>query len=374
MESRIANIKEALTYDDVSLVPAASNILPADAQLATKLTQKITLKAPFLSAAMDTVTESDMAIAMARFGGLGIIHKNMSVEEQAAEVAKVKAAEATGENAATDESGKLLVGAAVGVGTQRQAHIAALVAAGVDVICVDTAHGHSAGVIEAVKATRAEHPDLQIIAGNIVTAEAVKALAEAGADCVKVGIGPGSICTTRVVAGVGVPQLTAVADCAVAANESGVSIIADGGIQRSGDVVKAIAAGAQTVMLGSLLAATSTSPGEIIDHEGKKFKSYRGMGSLGAMDKGSKDRYFQGDTKEKKKLVPEGIEGMIAYKGATEDVLHQLAGGLRAGMGYTGNATIDDLRKNGQFVKITGAGSRESHPHNITITTAAPNY
>lgn len=374
MNNKVAAVREALTYDDVSLVPAASDILPADARLETKLTSKITLKAPFLSAAMDTVSESRMAIAMANLGGMSIIHSNLNIEEQAAEVAKVKAAEVTGENAVTDSEGRLLVGAAVSVGEKGKAQVAALAEAGVDVVCVDTAHGHSAGVVEAVKTIRATYPGMQIIAGNIVTAEAVKALAEAGADCVKVGVGPGSICTTRIVAGVGVPQLTAVADCAVAAEEAGITVIADGGIRYSGDIVKALSAGAHVAMLGSLLAATDASPGEIIEHDGKKFKSYRGMGSLGAMGQGSKVRYSQGNVKEKKKFVPEGIEGMVPFKGTTEEVIYQLAGGLRSGMGYTGSATIDDLRKNAQFVKITNAGSRESHPHDVTITKAAPNY
>lgn len=374
MSNKIATVREALTYDDVSLVPLESNVLPADVSLKTQLTKKITLHLPFLSAAMDTVSEAKMAIAMANLGGMSIIHKNLSTEDQAAEVAKVKAAEVTGENAVTDTEGRLLVGAAVGVGAQRDAQVAALVEAGVDIVCVDTAHGHSAGVINAVKAIRTNYPELPIMAGNIVTAEAVRALAEAGVDCVKVGVGPGSICTTRVVAGVGVPQLTAVADCAEAAEEVGVTVIADGGIRYSGDIVKAIGAGAQMVMLGSVLAATEASPGEVIEQDGKKFKSYRGMGSLGAMEKGSKDRYFQGNVNEKKKLVPEGIEGMIPYKGTTEEVVYQLIGGLRSGMGYTGSATIDELRERAQFVKITNAGARESHPHDVTITKAAPNY
>lgn len=374
MSNKIATVREALTYDDVSLVPLESNVLPADVSLKTQLTKKITLHLPFLSAAMDTVSEAKMAIAMANLGGMSIIHKNLSTEDQAAEVAKVKAAEVTGENAVTDTEGRLLVGAAVGVGAQRDAQVAALVEAGVDIVCVDTAHGHSAGVINAVKAIRTNYPELPIMAGNIVTAEAVRALAEAGVDCVKVGVGPGSICTTRVVAGVGVPQLTAVADCAEAAEEVGVTVIADGGIRYSGDIVKAIGAGAQMAMLGSVLAATEASPGEVIEQDGKKFKSYRGMGSLGAMEKGSKDRYFQGNVNEKKKLVPEGIEGMIPYKGTTEEVVHQLIGGLRSGMGYTGSATIDELRERAQFVKITNAGARESHPHDVTITKAAPNY
>ena len=477
-------IREALTFDDVLLVPQESNILPKDVCLKTKLTNKIELNIPLISAGMDTVTEHDMAISMARQGGIGIIHKNLSIEEQAQEVDKVKRSEhgiitdpfylkkentieeadalmgrfrisgvpivdenhkligiitnrdirfendfskkieesMTSENlitaqegvslsqaqevlrrhkieklpiiddegtlkglitikdiekkiqfpdSAVDENGRLLCGAAVGVTDDMMERIEALVQAKVDVIVIDTAHGHSAGVLEGVRAARKRFPELQIIAGNVATKEATKALIDAGADCVKIGIGPGSICTTRVVAGIGVPQITAVMDCAEEAHKHNIPIIADGGIKYSGDVVKAIASGASTVMLGSLLAGTKESPGEEILYKGRTYKSYRGMGSLAAMEKGSKDRYFQ---KDAKKLVPEGVEGMVAYKGEVADVIFQMTGGLRAGMGYCGTATIKSLMEDSEFVKITAAGLRESHPHDITVTKEAPNY
>lgn len=477
-------IREALTFDDVLLVPQESNILPKDVCLKTKLTQKIELNIPFISAGMDTVTEHEMAIAMARQGGIGIIHKNLSIEEQALEVDKVKRSEhgvitdpfylgkdntiqeaddlmgrfrisgvpivddkhkligiitnrdirfevdfskkieesMTSENlvtakegvslseaqeilrkykieklpiidaeghlkglitikdiekkiqfpdSAVDEGGRLLCGAAVGVTDDMMDRIDALVKSKVDVIVIDTAHGHSAGVIKAVKAARERYKDLQIIAGNVATKEATKALIDAGADCVKIGIGPGSICTTRVVAGIGVPQITAVMDCAEEAHKHNIPIISDGGIKYSGDAVKAIASGASTVMLGSLLAGTKESPGEEILYRGRSYKSYRGMGSLAAMEKGSKDRYFQ---KDAKKLVPEGVEGMVAYKGEVSDVVFQMVGGLRAGMGYCGTATIKNLIEDSEFVRITAAGLRESHPHDITVTKEAPNY
>lgn len=477
-------IREALTFDDVLLIPQESNILPKDVSLKTKLTQKIELNIPFISAGMDTVTEHQMAIAMARQGGIGIIHKNLTIEEQAMEVNKVKRSEhgvitdpfylqkdntiqeaddlmarfrisgvpivddthkligiitnrdirfevdftkkieesMTSKNlvtaregvslaeaqeilrkykieklpiidsegilkglitikdiekkiqfpdSAVDENGRLLCGAAVGVTDDMMERINALVDAKVDVVVIDTAHGHSKGVIEAVKSVRQQYPDLQIIAGNVATKEATKALIQAGADCIKIGIGPGSICTTRVVAGIGVPQITAVIDCAEEAQKYDIPIISDGGIKYSGDAVKAIAAGASTVMLGSLLAGTKESPGEEILYKGRAYKSYRGMGSLAAMEKGSKDRYFQ---KDAKKLVPEGVEGMVAYKGEVSDVIFQMVGGLRAGMGYCGTATIKHLIEDSEFVKITAAGLRESHPHDITVTKEAPNY
>ena len=477
-------LKEALTFDDVLLVPRESNVLPKDVSLETFLTKKIKLNIPVISAGMDTVTEHEMAIAIARQGGIGIIHKNMSIQEQAEEVDKVKRSEhgvitdpfylskdntieeadalmgrfrisgvpivddthtligiitnrdirfeqdfskkieesMTSENlitaregvslseaqeilrkhkieklpivdaenklkglitikyiekkimfpdSATDENGRLLCGAAVGVTEDMHQRIDALVAAKVDVIVIDTAHGHSKGVIEAVKKAKLTYPELQIIAGNVATKEATRALIEAGADCVKIGIGPGSICTTRVVAGVGVPQITAVMDCYEEASKTGTPIIADGGIKYSGDIVKAIAAGGSAVMLGSLLAGTKESPGEMIIYKGRSFKSYRGMGSLAAMEKGSKDRYFQ---KDSKKLVPEGVEGMVAYKGEASDLIFQMIGGLRAGMGYCGAATIKSLMEDSEFVKITAAGLIESHPHDITVTKEAPNY
>ncbi|GIO28203.1 IMP dehydrogenase [Ornithinibacillus bavariensis] len=480
--------KEGLTFDDVLLLPAKSEVLPREVSVSTILSPNLKLNAPIISAGMDTVTEATMAIAMARQGGLGIIHKNMSIEEQAEQVDRVKRSESgvitnpffltpehqvfaaehlmgkyrisgvpivnnedekklvgiitnrdlrfiqdysiaiadvmTSEdlvtapvgttleeaekilqkykieklplvnekgvlkglitikdiekviefpNAAKDAQGRLLVGAAVGVTGDSMKRIEALVTAGVDVIVIDTAHGHSQGVIEQVKKVRAAYPELDIIAGNVATAEATKALIEAGATIVKVGIGPGSICTTRVVAGVGVPQITAIYDCAIAAKEYGVPVIADGGIKYSGDITKAIAAGAHAVMLGSLFAGVSESPGETEIFQGRRYKVYRGMGSVAAMKAGSKDRYFQ-DAEDTKKLVPEGIEGRVAYKGPLADTVHQLIGGLRSGMGYCGAPTIEALRTEAQFIRITNAGLRESHPHDVQITKEAPNY
>lgn len=476
-------IKEALTFDDVLLVPAKSEVLPKEVDVSTKLTNKIKLNIPLMSAGMDTVTESKMAIAIAREGGIGIIHKNMSIEKQASEVDKVKRSEhgvivdpfylspdhtirdalelmeryhisgvpitvngklvgiitnrdirfeddlskkisevMTKEglvtapvgttlaeaqrilkkhkieklplvdedfnlkglitikdieksikypNAAKDSKGRLLAGAAVGVTRDMMERVAALVNAGVDVIVVDTAHGHSKGVIEAVEKIKEAYPDVQLIAGNVATKEATEDLIKAGADCVKVGIGPGSICTTRVVAGVGVPQLTAIMDCAEAADKYGIPIIADGGIKYSGDIVKALAAGASVVMIGSLFAGTEESPGEMEIYQGRSFKVYRGMGSMGAMASGSKDRYFQEDAK---KLVPEGVEGRVPFKGPLSETIYQLIGGLRAGMGYCGAKDLETLRRNARFVKITSAGLKESHPHDIIITKEAPNY
>lgn len=477
---------EALTYDDVLLVPGYSEILPRETISKTRLTRNIELNIPFVSAAMDTVTESDLAIAMALEGGLGFIHKNMSIEKQALQIRKVKRSQSglildpitldinakvgdanklmkeykiggipvvdgdnrlagivtnrdlrfeklpnkpvrevmTQENLITaeveidlskaeeilqqhkieklpivDKNGKLLglitykdilknrdrpnackdnygrlrVGAAVGVTPDVLERVTALVNAGVDVLSIDTAHGHSKYVIESFKKIKAEFPDIDLIVGNVATAEAAMVLADAGADAVKVGVGPGSICTTRVIAGVGVPQLSAVYDCASALEKKGVPVIADGGIRYSGDIVKALAAGAKSVMIGSLLAGTEEAPGEVIIYEGRKFKSYRGMGSVEAMEEGSKDRYFQDAEDEIKKLVPEGISGRVPYKGMVAEVLYQLIGGLRAGMGYCGAKTIDDLH-NAKFVKITAAGVRESHPHDIQITREAPNY
>lgn len=480
----IKEIKEALTFDDVLLVPHESNVLPKDVDVRTKLTNKITLNIPIMSASMDTVTEHEMAISMARQGGIGIIHKNLSISEQAGEVDKVKRSEhgiitdpfylkkhntiqeaddlmakfrisgvpivddehkligiitnrdirfeddftkkievsMTSENlitakegislteaqkilrkykieklpliddygklkglitikdiekkilfpdSAVDENGRLLCGAAVGVTEDMIERIEALVNAKVDVVVIDTAHGHSNGVIQAVKQAKEKFPNLQIIAGNVATKEATKALIKAGADCIKVGIGPGSICTTRVVAGVGVPQITAVMQCSEVAAKYDIPIISDGGIQYSGDIVKAIAAGASVVMLGSLLAGTKEAPGETILYKGRSYKSYRGMGSLAAMENGSKDRYFQ---KDAKKLVPEGVEGMVAYKGEVADLIFQMVGGLRAGMGYCGTPDIKSLIEQSEFVKITAAGLKESHPHDITVTKEAPNY
>ena len=474
-------LKQGLTFDDVLLIPAASDVLPADVDLHTQLTKKIRLNIPLISAAMDTVTEYRMAIAIAREGGIGIIHKNMSISQQAEQVDMVKRSEngvitnpfwlAPGHtlaeadelmakfrisgvpicdngkligiitnrdmkfetdmsqlidnvmtkenlvtapegttlaeakeilrrhkveklpivdkdfhlkglitikdiekaevypNSARDEKGRLLVGAAIGATADVLDRVAALVEAGVDVLGLDSAHGHTQNVLETVKRIKALYPDVQLIAGNVATAAGTRALIEAGADCVKVGIGPGSICTTRVVAGIGVPQVTAIYDAARVAAEYGVPIIADGGVKFSGDIVKAIAAGGNVVMIGSLLAGCEESPGDTEIY--RQFKTYRGMGSLAAMNHGSKDRYFQ---ESNKKLVPEGVEGRVPYKGLASDTIYQLMGGLKAGMGYCGCHTVDELQQNAQFMQITAAGLRESHPHDIYITKEAPNY
>ncbi len=476
-------IREGLTFDDVLLVPAKSEVLPRDVDLSVQLAKNIKLNIPILSAAMDTVTDSKMAIAMAREGGLGIIHKNMTIEEQAAQVDKVKRSEhgvitdpfflspenlisdaeelmsrykisgvpitrdgklvgiltnrdlrfetdysrpigevMTSENlitapegttleeakkilanhrieklpivdregnlrglitikdiektskypnSAKDANGRLLCGAAVGVTKDVFERIDALLDAKVDVINIDTAHGHSLGVLKQVENIRNRYPDITLFAGNVATAAATHDLISAGVDCVKVGIGPGSICTTRVVAGIGVPQITAVSDCAEEADKYGIRVIADGGIKYSGDITKALAAGGSCVMLGSLLAGTEESPGAMEIYQGRSFKVYRGMGSLSAMAVGSKDRYFQEGAK---KLVPEGVEGRVPYKGTLADTIFQMVGGLRSGMGYCGAKNLDDLRKNSEFIRITGAGLAESHPHDISITKEAPNY
>jgi len=366
--------KEGLTFDDVLLVPRESDVILNEIDISARLTKKIKLNIPLISASMDTVTESAMAIALAKLGGIGIIHKNMTKEEQGAEVKKVK--EFSLENgditsAVVDDNGKLLVGAGIGVTSDMLERAASLVAAEVDVVIVDTAHGHSKNVIEHVKKLRSVYPHLQIIAGNVVTAKATVALIEAGVDAVKVGIGPGSICTTRVVAGVGVPQITAVYDCAQAAEPYNVPVIADGGIKYSGDIVKAIAAGASTCMLGNILAGCAETPGEIETHFGRRHKVYRGMGSIASMKLGSEDRYLQTGSK---KFVPEGIEGYTPYKGPLEDIVYQLIGGLRAGMGYCGCNTIDELRTDSEFIKITPSGLYESHPHTVSIAREAPNY
>ncbi|MEJ7598601.1 MAG: IMP dehydrogenase [Kofleriaceae bacterium] len=480
------SLREALTFDDVLLVPGFSEVIPRDVDVTTRLTPAIPLRMPLVSSAMDTVTESATAIRMAREGGMGFIHKNLTIEDQAREVTRVKKAQSgivvdpltiapactleealtlmrhhrisglpvvdadrrpvgiltnrdvrfekrltlqVGElmtknpvtvkdgvqleeareilhkhriekllvvdgsgklkglitirdieqaemhpAAATDDMGRLRVGAAVGVGTDRDARIEALLAAGCDVICIDTAHGHSAGVLEACRETRRKFPRLQLVAGNVATGEATKALIETGVNAIKVGVGPGSICTTRIVAGVGVPQLTAIGDAVAAAKGTGVAIIADGGIKYSGDVAKALAAGADTVMIGSLFAGTDEAPGEIVLYQGRSYKSYRGMGSIGAMKEGSKDRYFQADVETPAKLVPEGIEGRVPYKGPLRDSIYQLIGGLRASMGYQGCATIAELHAKARFVKISSAGLRESHVHDVIITKEAPNY
>lgn len=475
--------KKGLTFDDVLLVPAKSSVLPHEADLRTRLTRNIKLNIPLVSAGMDTVTEAGMAIAMARSGGIGIIHKNMSIEEQAQHVQYVKRSEhgivtdpltltkditigrarelmtkhnisgipilegedllgivtnrdirfetdpnllieevmtdedlvlghigiSTDEalklmkeakieklpivdeegklhglitikdiekqdkypDSVRDSSGRLLVGAAVGITSDILERVNALVEAGVDVITIDTAHGHSSNVFKAVKNMKEAHPDLDLIVGNVATAEATRELIEAGADAVKVGIGPGSICTTRVVAGIGVPQITAIYDCYQAAKEYDVPIIADGGIKYSGDLIKAIACGAETIMVGSLLAGTKESPGDEITYEGRIYKEYRGMGSIGAMKAGSSDRYFQNETK---KLIPEGIEGRVPYKGEATEVIFQLMGGLRAGMGYIGCKDIKTVAEEGEFIQITSASLIENHPHDVTITKESPNY
>jgi IMP dehydrogenase len=475
----------ALTFDDVLLLPGYADFLPADADVKTRLTRDLRLNVPILSSAMDTVTEWRTAVTMAREGGLGVLHKNLTPEDQAREVLKVKRAESgmvldpvtiepgrslreafdlmrkyeisglpvvdagklvgiltsrdvrfeknLGQpveklmtrklvtvplgvsqerskellhahriekllvtddagslvglitirdllqadrypNAIKDGKGRLRCAAALGVGKDRGDRAAALVAAGVDVLVLDTAHGHSKGVIDAVRATKAEHPHTQIVAGNVATADATEALIQAGADAVKVGIGPGSICTTRIVAGVGVPQITAIADCARAAAKYEVPVVADGGIKYSGDLVKAIAAGAETVMVGSLFAGTDETPGQVVLYQGRSYKQYRGMGSLGAMRKGSKDRYAQADVEDAGKLVPEGIEGRVPHRGSLSGVVYQLVGGLRAGMGYTGCATIADLRTKAKFVRQSAQGLRESHVHDVVVTEEAPNY
>ena len=356
-----------LTYDDVLLLPDASDVVPSEVDTKTQLTRNISLDIPLVSSAMDTVTESPMAIAMAKAGGIGIIHRNLSIDEQVTHVKLVKGA-------------GLIVGAAVGVGDDGFARAQALIDAGVDVVVVDTAHGHHRAVLEAIEKIKNSYGEQEVIGGNVATRAGAQALINAGADAVKVGVGPGSICTTRVVAGVGVPQVTAIMEAAKACRKSDVPLIADGGLQYSGDIAKAIVSGADSVMLGSLLAGCDESPGELIEIQGKKYKTYRGMGSLGAMQSRgekksySKDRYMQDDVLSEDKLVPEGIEGKVAYKGALATVAHQLVGGLRSGMGYAGAATIDELKRNGRLVQITFAGLQESHPHDVVHVAEAPNY
>ena len=368
-------IKEAYTFDDLLLVPAKSHVVPANVDTSTRLTDNILLKVPIVSAAMDTVTEEIMAIALSQLGGLGVIHKNMTVEAQAAMVKAVKGTEVRdAESASVDKQGRLLVAAAVGVGASVIERVTALVEAGVDLVAVDSAHGHSEAVIDTVKLIASTFPGLDIMGGNVVTAQGATDLIYAGANIVKVGVGPGSICTTRVVAGVGVPQLTAVNDVYSVARQYNVGVVADGGISLSGDISKALGAGASCVMLGGLLAGTTETPGEIVEVYGKKVKSYVGMGSLSAMQRGSSDRYFQGGVKELAKLVPEGIEATVPYKGDISDVIYQMMGGVRSGMGYCGCATIEEMHRNAQFVKITGAGLKESHPHDVDNVKDAPNY
>lgn len=350
---------EGLTFDDVLLIPSYSEVLPREVNLKGRFSRNVTLDIPVVSAAMDTVTEAAMAIAVAGEGGIGVIHKNMSIQAQAEQVHTVK------------EKG-LRVAAGIGITPDALDRVKALVEQGVDAVVLDSAHGHSKGVIEKLKEIKAAFPQLDVVVGNIATAAAARDLAEAGADGIKVGIGPGSICTTRIVAGVGVPQLTAIFECAKEAHKYGIPIIADGGLRYSGDVVKALAAGGDCVMCGSMFAGSEEAPGETIEENGCKYKAYRGMGSLDAMAAGSKDRYFQSGT-ETKKLVPEGIVGRVAYKGSVKDTIFQLMGGLRSGMGYCGARCITDLQ-NAKFTRVTASGMTESHPHDITITKKAPNY
>lgn len=371
--------KKGITFDDVLLIPAESHVLPNEVDLSTQLAPNLKLNIPLISAGMDTVTEGRMAAAMAKMGGLGVVHKNLSIQAQADEVRLAKNTPVTAEDthAAVDKDGKLLVAAAVGVTSDTFERAEALFEAGADAIVIDTAHGHSAGVLRKIKEIREHFLQNTLIAGNVATAEGTRALFEAGVDVVKVGIGPGSICTTRVVAGVGVPQLTAIYDAADVAREFGKPIIADGGIKYSGDVVKALAAGGNAVMLGSMLSGTEEAPGDVQQGaDGRLVKSYRGMGSVGAMSEqhGSSDRYFQGGVNEANKLVPEGIEAVVSYKGTVSNVVYQILGGLRSGMGYCGAENIDKLIETAQFVRISNAGLRESHPHDVMMSKAAPNY
>lgn len=365
-------VMEGLTFDDVLLIPAYSEVLPREVDLHCRFSRNITLNIPIASAAMDTVTEAPMAIAMASAGGIGVIHKNMSIAGQAAQVKEVKLAKA-GEGACTDAEGRLRCAAGIGITPDALERVKALVEEGIDAVVLDSAHGHSKGVLDKLREIKKAYPSLDVVVGNIATAAAAKDLLEAGADGIKVGIGPGSICTTRIVAGVGVPQLSAIYDVASTLKGSGVPMIADGGLRYSGDVVKALAAGGDCVMCGSMFAGTEQAPGEVIEVDGQKFKTYRGMGSLDAMEAGSKDRYFQDKETQTKKLVPEGIVGRVPYKGDVSDTVYQLLGGIRSGMGYCGAATLEAL-KNARFTRVTASGMAESHPHDVTIAKKAPNY
>jgi len=364
-------LEEALTFDDVSLVPDWSDVLPGEVGLETRLARDLRLRLPLLASAMDTVTESPLAIALARLGGIGVVHKNLDPSTQAKHVGEVKAAE-PGADAAMDSNGRLLVGAAVGPAEDLPVRAERLVASGVDVLVVDTAHGHSKRVLDAVALLRRSWPETPVVAGNVATGEGTTALVDAGADGVKVGIGPGSICTTRVVSGVGVPQVSALLSAVEAAAKHDVPVIADGGIRSSGDVVKALAAGAHCVMIGGLFAGTDEAPGEALEVGGRLVKAYRGMGSLGAMRAGSADRYAQ--SAGRRKLVPEGVEACVPCKGPLADVVFQLAGGLRSGMGYLGCSTVEELRTRPKFVRVSAFGLAESHVHDVTPTKAAPNY
>ncbi|WP_423363103.1 IMP dehydrogenase [Mycoplasma sp. P36-A1] len=366
---------EGLTFDDVLLVPQFSKVVPMQTSLETNLTKNIKLNIPIIASPMDTVCESEMAIAMAKLGGIGIIHKNLTIEQQSREVELVKEAKVNKEDkkAVTDSDGKLLVGASVSIGSDFEPRAMALYKAGIDVIVIDSAHGHSKNILVAVKFAKDNCPGLDIIAGNIATREAAISLIDAGVDAIRVGIGPGSICTTRVIAGVGVPQITAIMDVYEACAYTDCKIIADGGMKTSGDICKAIGAGASTAMLGQMLAGTTEAPGEIVEIDGKEYKSYVGMGSLAAMKRGSSERYFQ-NAKEPSKLVPEGIESMISYKGDVKDIVFQIEGGLRSGLGYNGARNILELTQKAKFIKISNSGLKESHPHSLNIIKNAPNY
>ena len=373
-------LPQALTFDDVLLVPGYSETHPNSIDLSTRLTKGIKLNIPLISAAMDTVTESRLAITIARMGGVGVIHKNLSIEDQCLEIKKVKTQETSSTNkevehhsSSLDQRGRLLVGAALGVSPELMERAGALASLEVDFFCLDSSHGHSLGVIQSIKDLKKKFPSVPLLAGNVATYEGAKALIEAGADCIKIGIGPGSICTTRIVTGAGMPQLTAIAEASRACREKQIPCIADGGIKCSGDISKAIAAGADSVMLGGLFAGTEESPGDTITFEGRTYKSYRGMGSLAAMKAGSKDRYFQ-ENAELNKLVPEGIEGQVPFKGKLEDVVIQLVGGLRAGMGLSGSSNVQDFIMRSRFVQITNAGLKESHAHDVIMAKESPNY
>ncbi len=373
-------LPQALTFDDVLLVPGYSETHPNSIDLSTRLTKGIKLNIPLISAAMDTVTESRLATAIARMGGVGVIHKNLSIEDQCLEIKKVKTQETSSTSKEVehhssnfDQRGRLLVGAALGVSPELMERAGALVSLEVDFFCLDSSHGHSLGVIQSIKDLKKKFPSVPLLAGNVATYEGAKALIEAGADCIKIGIGPGSICTTRIVTGAGMPQLTAIAEASRACREKQIPCIADGGIKCSGDISKAIAAGADSVMIGGLFAGTEESPGDTITFEGRTYKSYRGMGSLAAMKAGSKDRYFQ-ENADLNKLVPEGIEGQVPFKGKLEDVVIQLVGGLRAGMGLSGSSNVQDFIMRSRFVQITNAGLKESHAHDVIMAKESPNY